>query len=130
MFITYFYFNLGDLTTQMLFPKKTYIVRKKCFLATRIAACILIFILVFTSSVLSKLTLILMVTNVLPSNGGLKNPNQTLQYFKENKFTNVDITWIWSLLLAIISPYVFAVFKYIWSLLWNKTRKTEKDNGK
>lgn len=71
-----------------------------------------------------------MVTNVFPSNGGLKNPNQTLKYFKENKFTNVDITWIWSLLLAIISPYVFAVFKYIWSLLWNKTGKTEKDNGK
>lgn len=69
-----------------------------------------------------------MVTNVLQSNEGLKNPNKTLQYFKGTTFTNVDITWIWSLLLALIAPYVFAVVKYIWILLCNKKWKTEKGN--
>lgn len=101
---------------------------KHCFLPHRIAACILIFSLVFATSVISKFTFILMVTNVLPSNGGLKNPNQTLQYFKSTTFTNVEITWIWSLLLAIIAPSVFAVVKYIWIWLFNKKSKTKKDN--
>uniref|UniRef100_K1Q406 chitin synthase n=1 Tax=Magallana gigas TaxID=29159 RepID=K1Q406_MAGGI len=55
---------------------------------------------------------------------GLKNPNQTLKYFKEKKdFTNVEVTWIWSLLLAVIAPYVFTVLKYLWVLLFKKTRK-------
>lgn len=108
--------------------KKRLSTGKKCLNLTRIVACISVFILVFSTSVVSKLTFILMVTNVLQSNEGLKNPNKTLQYFKATTFTYVDITWIWSLLLALIAPYVFTVIKYIWILLCNKKWKTEKGN--
>ena len=68
-----------------------------------------------------------MTTNVLPSNGGLKNPNGTLRYFKgdelTNVFTSVDVTWIWSLLIAVTAPYVFTFLKYFWILVFKKTRK-------
>lgn len=95
-----------------------------CFTVNRVVLCILIFIFVFTTSVISKFTFILMTTNIFPNDGGLKNPNHTLKYFKEGKeFTNVEVTWIWSLLLAIIAPYVFTVLKYLWVLLFKKTRK-------
>lgn len=95
-----------------------------CFTVNRVVLCILIFVFVFTTSVISKFTFILMTTNIFPNKGGLKNPNQTLKYFKEKKeFTNVEVTWIWSLLLAVIAPYVFTVLKYLWVLLFKKTRK-------
>ena len=64
-----------------------------------------------------------MTTNVLPSSGELKNPNGTLSYFKESAFTNVEVTWIWSLLIAVTAPHVFTFLKYFWILVFKKTRK-------
>ena len=64
-----------------------------------------------------------MTTNVLPSSGELKNPNGTLSYTKGGEFTSVDVTWIWSLLIAVTAPYVFTFLKYFWILVFKKTRK-------
>ena len=94
-----------------------------CFAINRVALCILIFFFVFVTSVISKLTFIMMTTNVLPSTGGLKNPNGTLKYFEKSTFTSVDVAWIWSLLIAVTAPYVFTFLKYFWTLVFKKTRK-------
>ncbi|XP_061164529.1 chitin synthase chs-2-like [Saccostrea echinata] len=94
-----------------------------CFVINRVVLCALIFFFVCVTSVISKFTFILMTTNIFPPNGELKNPDKTLKYFKNRQLTSVEVTWIWSLLIAIIAPYVFIVFKYILILLFKKTRK-------
>ncbi|XP_061164528.1 chitin synthase chs-2-like [Saccostrea echinata] len=90
-----------------------------CFYVTRIALCIVLFTLVFMSSVISKFTFLVMTANIFPATNAtrLKSLGGTLSY--SSKFT--DINWIWGMLITISAPYLFTVFKYTWVLLFKNT---------
>ncbi|XP_048773867.2 chitin synthase chs-1-like isoform X2 [Ostrea edulis] len=93
-----------------------------CFLITRTTFCILLFIIVCVTSMISKLTFLTMTANIFPpsTKNRLKTLGGTLSYTGRS-WIYTDVRWIWGVLIAISAPYLFTVFKYTWVLLFRKT---------
>lgn len=100
------------------------------FTVIRVVFCIMIFFFVFVTSVISKFTFILITTNVLSSNEGPKNPNDIFNYYKNTKFSRVNVSWVWSLLCVLTAPLIFTFFKYFQLWFFAKNLKSEKEKKK
>ena len=93
-----------------------------CFLFIRTIFCCILFVFVLWTSVISKMTFLIMTSNIYPPllENNLKSLNGTLFY--GNQFSSsTDVRWIWGILIAVTAPYLFTVLKQLWTLLLKKT---------
>lgn len=90
-----------------------------CFLISRIMFSSLLFMLVFATSIISKMTFLFMTANIFPSTTetNLKTLNGTLSY----TLNATDVRWIWGILITITAPYLFTILKYLWVLMLQRT---------
>lgn len=90
-----------------------------CFRISRIMFCSLLFLLVLMTSIISKMTFLLMTSNIFPSTteNNLKTSNGTLSYTTNS----TDVKWVWGILLTITAPYLFTILKYLWVLMLQRT---------
>ena len=93
-----------------------------CFLFVRTIFCFVLFVIVLLTSVISKMTFLIMTSNIYPPllENNLKSLNGTLFY--GNQFSSsTDIRWIWGILIAVTAPYLFTVLKQLLTLLLKTT---------
>lgn len=93
---------------------------KTCFVISRILFCSLLFMFTLATSIVSKMTFLLMIGNLFPTinEKNLTTSNGTWSHTK----SATDVRWIWGILITITAPYLFTIIKYLWMLLVKKTR--------
>lgn len=99
----------------------------KCFVVSRIVILLLMFVIVLVFSVLSKLTFVMISSNIFPPKDlsaapGYKTFNGTLTYANGGV---MDVTWIWAFNMVLSAPYFFTFCKYLWRLCFKKTGKLQ-----
>ncbi|ESO97576.1 hypothetical protein LOTGIDRAFT_208748 [Lottia gigantea] len=89
----------------------------------KIFLCIIFFLIVLATSLITKLTFIIIAYNInIPSN------NLDFEFLKpklriKDKTMETDIRWIWSLVLIIIAPYIFNLAKCLHTQCFKKAKK-------
>ncbi|KAK7493294.1 hypothetical protein BaRGS_00015420, partial [Batillaria attramentaria] len=88
----------------------------------KVLLCLLFFCIVLGSAVLSKLTLLVMVyfINPLQVDTILPGSNGTDLVIKASN-KQLDVSWVWAILLVIWSPYVFTGISSLFQLIFKKS---------
>ncbi|XP_021365805.1 uncharacterized protein LOC110458442 isoform X2 [Mizuhopecten yessoensis] len=99
----------------------------KCTVVARIVVLIIMFIIVLLFAVLSKLTFVMMTSNIFPPADGAKSAahktfNGKLTYHSGG---SMNVTWIWAFNMVLSAPYFFTFGKYFWRLCFKKTGKLQ-----
>ncbi|KAL3854410.1 hypothetical protein ACJMK2_013680 [Sinanodonta woodiana] len=97
---------------------------RKTFVITKIIACIVLFLTIIVTTVISKMCFILVVSNIFPNNDtDLRSAKQTLAY--KSKETNV--LWVWAMIMIIGAPYFFTICRCLWRLIFMITKRKSFD---
>ncbi|KAL3854141.1 hypothetical protein ACJMK2_013419, partial [Sinanodonta woodiana] len=94
----------------------------KIFVITKIITCFILFVFVLGCGVISKSTLLLMVTNIMPPNSRWNTSLKTAENHFRYGVTQTEVTWIWGLMLVVSAPYVFSILNSLWRLIFKKTK--------
>ncbi|XP_033728979.1 chitin synthase chs-2-like [Pecten maximus] len=99
----------------------------KCTVIARIIVLIIMFVIVLIFSVLSKLTFVMMTSNMFPPADNSKSAahktfNGKLTYHNGG---TMNVTWIWAFNMVLSAPYFFTFCKYLWRLCFKKTGKLQ-----
>ncbi|XP_060063085.1 chitin synthase chs-2-like [Ylistrum balloti] len=99
----------------------------KCTVIARIIILFIMFAVVLFFSVLSKLTFVMMASNIFPPsdqavNAAHKTFNGRLKY---NNGGTLNVTWVWAFNMVLSAPYFFTFCKYLWRLCFKKTGKLQ-----
>lgn len=75
---------------------------KTCFVISRILFCSLLFMFTLATSIVSKMTFLLMIGNLFPTinEKNLTTSNGTWSHTK----SATDVRWIWGILITITAP--------------------------
>ena len=97
------------------------------FVFNRVILCCLLFLIVLVTAVLSKLTFVLMTSQIYPpmgANYSLKTLHDKLHYRlnKTDYLQKTEVFWIWAVLMAVSAPYLFTFIKCLWRLLFKTTK--------
>ena len=97
------------------------------FVFNRVILCCLLFLIVLVTAVLSKLTFVLMTSQIYPpmgANYSLKTLHDKLHYRLNNTelLQKTEVFWIWAVLMAVSTPYLFTFIKCLWRLLFKRTK--------
>lgn len=105
----------------------------KAFVIVKLVICVLLFLLVFGTSVITKICFIIITSNIHL----FKNDSATARHFLQlrtargaldfSDFTGdthrTNVLWIWSLILIMGAPYLFISGKCIWRLYFQMSRR-------
>ncbi|KAK3589755.1 hypothetical protein CHS0354_021082 [Potamilus streckersoni] len=94
----------------------------KIFVITKIITCFILFVFVLGCGVISKSTLLLMVTNIMPPNSRWNTSLKTASNHFRYGVKQTEVTWIWGLILVVSAPYVFSILNSLWRLIFKKTK--------
>lgn len=99
----------------------------KCTVIARIIVLIIMFLIVLIFSVLSKLTFVMMTSNIFPPRNNTiasahKTFNERLTYHNGGA---LNVAWIWSFNMILSAPYFFTFCKYLWRMCFKKTGKLQ-----
>jgi len=93
---------------------------------TKVIASLFIFIFVLATAVISKLTLILMTSNMFPPENHFNSSAKTAYGLLSYKATETNIMWVWSIMIVMGTPYVFTFIKCAKRLCFKKTKRLDK----
>ncbi|KAL3855409.1 hypothetical protein ACJMK2_014620, partial [Sinanodonta woodiana] len=101
------------------------------YVAVKVTVCIILFLLVLTTAVVSKLCLVLITSNIFPPRN---DTNDTTSYWvqKSVHYTisyptdTTNVQWIWAMVLIISAPYFFTAISCGWKLI---VKNKSSDSG-
>ncbi|KAK3593492.1 hypothetical protein CHS0354_037014 [Potamilus streckersoni] len=97
---------------------------RKAFVITKIIVCIVLFLTIIVTTVISKMCFILVVSNIFPNNNtALRSARNTLIY-KDDK---TNVLWIWAMIMIIGAPYFFTICRCLWRLIFMITKRKSFD---
>ncbi|CAG2226120.1 unnamed protein product [Mytilus edulis] len=89
---------------------------------TVIFVCFL-FLVVFGTALLSRITIHILVWHIKPPELPRNNDTNATFQTKQSLYHVVDETWIWALLITLVTPYGFTMCSSLKTMCLKKTRK-------
>ncbi|XP_053385767.1 chitin synthase chs-2-like [Mercenaria mercenaria] len=87
---------------------------------TKVIFIVILFFIVLSTAVVHKSTLFLLLANISPPNPTRNSSLKTSMYHFQYDSIETSATYIWSVVLVVISPYIFTTISSVWSLLFKK----------
>lgn len=92
---------------------------------SKIIFTIILFVLVLSTAVLHKSSICLLLSNISPPNPAWNSSLKTAMYHFRYPTSETSITYIWALVLVVVSPYIFTTLSSLFSLIFKKTNALE-----
>ncbi|KAL3855404.1 hypothetical protein ACJMK2_014615 [Sinanodonta woodiana] len=94
------------------------------YVALKVIVCIVLFFIVLTTAVVSKLCLVLVTSNLLPPGTDRDTPShwrlKTANYSITYRANETNVQWIWALFFIILAPYFLSALSSGWYILFKK----------
>ncbi|KAL5005923.1 hypothetical protein ScPMuIL_017081 [Solemya velum] len=91
----------------------------------KIMTCFIIFLVVLCTAVISKLTLLLMTSNIFPPVNNQSFPIKTAHGQLTYRTTMTDVRWIWAVMIVTFMPYFFTIVKSVRRLCFKRNNSMD-----
>ncbi|KAH3754146.1 chitin synthase chs-2-like [Dreissena polymorpha] len=98
---------------------------KNAFKFTKVVFAIVLLVIVLGTAIISKGTLILIVSNIFPPNALHNSSLKTVNGYFRYHTTDTATRYIWSLVLIVLAPYVYTIISCLRRLIFKKIKPIE-----
>ncbi|KAL8565048.1 hypothetical protein ACOMHN_003424 [Nucella lapillus] len=89
--------------------------------AMRLVVAVVFFVLVLASAVVSRLSFLMLTYNIRPRADNFTVSRHSRQHVLKVVSGQLDLRWVWALMMVITAPYLFTALTCLWRLIFKKS---------